>query len=380
MSNQRASFLLAILFIWVSFSSYAQRSRVGVYDDWETNRRKQIVDLYSFDAYMPKEGLKSVDFPSFLNKERAVSAYRPEEVMLVVSVGREHKAYPLSTLMYRPVINDRIGGTPVAVTYCPLTDQAVVWKRSFNYKGQTREVVFRTSGLLRNSNTVLYDQFTESWWQQYTGQALVGEFAGVELEMLSAMRMKVKDFYAYYPYGLTLTDKVREDIFPYGETPYYQYDQQFRKKPLLLRYMPESLLAAMERVAVVHVMNEQMIYPFEEIRKNGVINDKPMGMYLTLFYTEDIPSMHDERVIKDSKKVGHVVAYSSFLDGQLLTFAKEENNTFRDEETQSVWRLDGTCIEGSLKGKQLKAVVHTTSFAFAPTVFYPKATIYNFSW
>ncbi|MEH0157608.1 DUF3179 domain-containing protein [Limibacter armeniacum] len=366
-------------FLLLGGTADAQRSRVGVYPDWETNKHLSLANEYEFEAYTPKNAFKSIDYPTFINNEQAKKSYDFNEVAVIVSVGREHKAYPLSMLLYHPVINDRIGGKAIAVTYCPLTDAVNVWRRDFVHKGMPREIDFSVSGLLRNSNTVLYDRVSESWWQQFTGKAMVGEFAGISLEPISSIRMTMGDFWNAYPYGLAVSPKAKDPVIPYGTTPYYKYDQAFREKPLFLRHMPDSPLMAMERVVGIEIIGKHIVYPFSEIEKMGALNDKPMDMFVTIFYQEGVKSALDEKDISKSKSIGAIAAYSAFQSGQLLTF-KKEGKLFKDEETGSLWRFDGTCIDGALKGEKLKPLKSQNSFAFAQMVFYPKSLIYNINW
>lgn len=375
-------FRIMLLFVGLlpSVLLWAQRNRTGVDADWETDMsKKNKVTEYEFEAYMPKQSFKTINFPSFVNNERAKQSYKPEEAAVVVSVGNEHKAYSLDLLMYHPVINDRIGGIPIAVTYCPLTDAVNVWKRSFMYRNMVREVDFKVSGLLRNSNTVLYDRFTESWWQQFTGTAMIGEFAGVQLERVYSLRMTMKQFWDSHRYGLTINPNVKQPDLPYGISPYYKYDQTYREKPIFLRKTPQSTLMAMERVVGVEIMDKHIVYPYEEVRKAGVLNDKPLDMYVVVFWQEGITSALDTKTILEGKPVGSLAVYSSFVDGRLLTFIKE-GMVYRDEETSSVWTFEGACIEGELKGQQLKPLNFVSSFSFAQTVFYPDNLIYSVNW
>ena len=99
-----------------------------------------------------------------------------------VALGGEARAYPLRILIWHQIVNDRIAGIPVAVTYCPLCNAAIVFDRRVD--DETLE--FGTTGLLRHADMVMYDRLTESWWQQYEGRAIVGSLAGTRLTPLPA--------------------------------------------------------------------------------------------------------------------------------------------------------------------------------------------------
>ena len=94
----------------------------------------------------------------------------------MVAVGGEAKAYPLAMLMWHEIVNDTVGGLPVTITFCPLCNAAITFERVVD--GQ--ELTFGTAGMLRNSDLVMWDRQTQSWWQQFTGEALVGDFAGTD--------------------------------------------------------------------------------------------------------------------------------------------------------------------------------------------------------
>ena len=95
------------------------------------------------------------------------------------------KAYPLSILIWHEIVNDEIGGEPVTVTYCPLCNTTIAFDRNFD--GQVLE--FGTTGRLRHSDLVMYDRQSETWWQQATGEGLVGQYAGDRLTLIPATVM-----------------------------------------------------------------------------------------------------------------------------------------------------------------------------------------------
>ncbi|MEQ8193857.1 MAG: DUF3179 domain-containing (seleno)protein, partial [Rhodospirillales bacterium] len=127
----------------------------------------------------PKDGIPSIDRPRFTPLGNAGNL-APTEPVIGLIVNGDARAYPLRILMWHEIVNDEVGGVPVAVTYCPLCNSAIVFKRTV----QNRVLSFGTTGLLRHSDLVMYDRQTESWWQQFTGDAIVGKLTGQELQML----------------------------------------------------------------------------------------------------------------------------------------------------------------------------------------------------
>ncbi|MBB6459990.1 DUF3179 domain-containing (seleno)protein [Flammeovirga kamogawensis] len=369
----------SVLVFGFVLQSHAQVSRVGVKENWSTDLSRTTISLYEFEALTPRSAFQSIDNPRFYNEETSKEYYDANENVVVVSAGREYKAYPLEFLIFHQVINDRIGGVPIAVTYCPFTDAVIVYERRFTHRGVQRELLLKPSGMIRKSNIVLYDQQTESWWQQYNGTAKVGHFLGTELKQVCSLRMTMKDFYENCKYGLVIKDNVKDELLPYGINPYYKYDNVLTEKPLYLNYMPSEKLMPMETVLLVDLRGNNIIYPLEDLQQRKVLNDLPMDMYVVVFYEANSTSMLGGREIKTNDKQGSMAAYSSFHDGRLLTFSSEGNH-FIDEQTKSIWNFNGLCIDGSLKGQQLKQLMSKQSFAFVALDFYRNSLIYNINW
>ena len=129
----------------------------------------------------PKDGIPAIDDPQF-SPVSEVEDLGPDEPVIGLAIDGEARAYPLSILIWHEIVNDQIGETPVSVTYCPLCNSAVVFDR----RVEGRVLDFGTTGKLRNSDLVMYDRQTESWWQQFLGEAIVGEMTGTVLKSIPA--------------------------------------------------------------------------------------------------------------------------------------------------------------------------------------------------
>jgi hypothetical protein len=134
----------------------------------------------------------------------------------VVETSRETKAYPLQILVWHEIVNDTVGGVPVAVTYCPLCNTAVSFRRPVVDSAAT---TFGTSGKLYKSNLVIYDRATRSLWPQALGQAVTGELVGRRLERVATQIVAFADFRAAFPGGRVLSRHTGFDR-PYGQNPY----------------------------------------------------------------------------------------------------------------------------------------------------------------
>jgi hypothetical protein len=143
----------------------------------------------------------------------------PEEPVISISIGGEARAWPLRVLMWHEIANDTLGGIPIAATYCPLCNAAIVFDRRVDGK----VLDFGTTGNLRRSDLVMYDRQTESWWQQYTGEGIIGTHAGVRLVMLPSRLESWANFKARHPDGTVLVP-TNPAARNYGANPYRGYD------------------------------------------------------------------------------------------------------------------------------------------------------------
>ncbi len=148
-----------------------------------------------------KDAIPPIDSPLFVPAVGADEWLHPMEPVLVVSRDDVARAYPLQLLLFHEMVNDSIDGFPFLVTYCPLCNTALVFECSVG--GQVYD--FGTSGLLRGSDLVMYDRQTDSWWQQLTGEALVGAMSGSVLTPIAAQQVTWSAFKQAYPGGLVLS-------------------------------------------------------------------------------------------------------------------------------------------------------------------------------
>ena len=244
----------------------------------------------------------------------------------------------------------------------------------FDRKVNNKVLDFGTTGRLRNSDLVMYDRQTESWWQQFEGMAIIGDYNGQQLTELPSQILAFKVFQENYPAGKVLS---RETGFqrPYGKNPYQGYDH-IDNKPFLLQNKTDPRLPAMERAIGIHHGDVQRIYPFSELKNQTVLNDSIDNLDLVIFKSEDMRSALNERMIKDSKKVAAYTVFSRHVGGEKLIF-EAKNGKIIDKNTSSQWSPLGKAITGKLKGNTLRPVVHGVHFAFAWLAFKPDSEIYG---
>ena len=180
-------------------------------------------------------------------------------------------------------MNDTVGGLPVTITFCPLCNAAITFERVVD--GQ--ESTFGTSGMLRNSDLVMWDRQTQSWWQQFTGEALVGDFAGTDsvLTFVPSSIIAWDTFAESYPDGLLMERLVNENgapLRPYDTPPYTGYDN-VDNQPFLFSGMVDRRLVATSRVLTIEG-DIPVDYPFSFLAENPVLNDSFGEIDLVAFF------------------------------------------------------------------------------------------------
>ncbi|MFQ5755471.1 MAG: DUF3179 domain-containing protein [Acidiferrobacterales bacterium] len=337
----------------------------------KTDFSKTLVDLDEIiSGGPPKDGIPAIDKPEFVSTREASDWVNPQEPVIVVSVAADARAYPLQILIWHEIVNDTVGGRLVSVTFCPLCNSSLVFDRRVN----DRVLDFGTTGRLRKSDLVMYDRQTESWWQQLTGRAIVGELAGTRLTQVPASIVAFGDFAKTYPNGKVLSRRTGYSR-PYGNNPYRGYDR-IGDQPFLFTDTVDPRLPAMERVISISVNGKHKLYPFSIFANDPIINDKVNGLPVVVFSRQGTLSVLDQETIARSRAVPSATAYERELNGRVLTFELRDGKIL-DRETQSQWGLFGNAIDGQLIGQRLKPTESGVHFAFAWLAFNVDSEIYG---
>ncbi len=340
-------------------------SRAG----WKTDFSRHSVPLAEFRSGGPgRDGIPPVDNPKFVSVDSADEWLDGQEPVLVVELDGAARAYPVQILTWHEIVNDNLAGRPIAVTFCPLCNSSVVFDRRVD----GRELTFGTTGNLRKSDLVMWDRQTESWWQQFSGEALVGELTGKVLTPLSSQTLSWKDFRNRFPGGDVLS---RDTGFTrdYGRNPYEGYDSP-DEEPFLFDGETDGRLPAKERVAAVFVGDQAAVVPFARLRARGVTSFTVARTPVVVMFEPGVASALDEATIAESEDVGTSAAFDRRLDGNTLEFERD-GDVIVDRGTGSVWDITGRAIEGPLRGRRLTPVRHDQQFWFALAAFLPDARI-----
>jgi hypothetical protein len=284
------------------------------------------------------------------HRQEADSWLNSSEPVISFQLGDTARAYPLQILIWHEIVNDEINGTPVLVTFCPLCYSAIVFDRRID--GEVHD--FGVSGFLRHSDMIMFDRKTESLWQQFTGEALVGDYTGTHLEILPSQILSYRQFKEAYPEGRVLSRETGHRR-SYGQNPYAGYDD-INNTPMFMDESDDPRLRPMEKVIGVRVDDLQKAYPYAVSREEQVINDELGEHPIVVFHTAGARSAMDASQISRSREDGSTGAFYRTLNDQVLDFSFKSGQ-ITDDQTGSIWNISGKAVEGELEGEELEPLL-----------------------
>ena len=214
-----------------------------------------------------RDGIPPIDNPLFDDFATADLWLQDASPVISVEIDGVARAYPLAILTRHEIANDVLAETPIAVTFCPLCNSAVVFDRRIGEDTLRLGV----SGFLRNSDLIMWDDLTQSLWQQLTGQGIVGAYTGTLLDIVPSQLVGYGAFKGQYPDGEVLSTQGRF----YGTNPYAGYDSS--SQPFLFNGTPDPRLPAAERVLAWATEDSSIAYPFSVLSDAFVLNDSFAG-------------------------------------------------------------------------------------------------------
>lgn len=286
--------VILLLITTLLFGAAAQAQRLP--DAWKkewphTDFSKSNVDFSEIlSGGPPKDGIPAIEVPRF-KPVADIHDIKDQEPVILLEINQDARAYPLGILMWHEIANDEVGGVPVAVTYCPLCNAAIVFDRRLG----DLVLDFGVSGKLRYSDMIMYDRQTQSWWQQFTGEGIVGDMTDKKLAQLPARIVPFSTFKEKHPNGMVLVP-ANPKARGYGENPYVKYDSLSR--PFL--YDGEYDGPGSPLSYVVAVGKEAWL--LEDLRKLGQVNHGK----IRLTWREGMSSALDKQRIDRGRDIGYV--------------------------------------------------------------------------
>ena len=302
------------------------------------------------------DGIPPLELPQFVQNASAINL-DPAELVLGVKLDDNIRAYPHNILNWHEVVNDRfsVDGSleRATLSYCPLTGSAMLWKSFMEAGNET----FGTSGLLFNSNLIMYDRATESLWSQMLEQSIQGPQIKRIPDRLPVVETTWGTWRAMYPETSVLSENTgfsrNYSVYPYGS---------YRENPRLLfpvNNMDDERLHRKERVLGINVGRDSVVYPVANFSSNvEVINDIVGDMQV---------------VVAGSSGLNFGVVFNRELeDCTVLSFEAIQNKlpvVMRDNEGNEL-DVFGTAVSGARTGQQLQKTNSYISYWFAWTAFF----------
>lgn len=335
---------------------------------WSTDFSRVTADLS--DAVVVADGRGAIPViaePRYETVAEADEWLNSNEPVLAALAGGEARAYPLRLLLWHEAVNDWLGGQPVLATYCPRCNSAAVFERTVG----KLTPVFRATSVLRSDNRVLFDEATESWWQQATGESIAGGFAGFRLPPALSAVISWNDFKNAYPTGTVLSRASGFDI-DYGFNPYFNAD--FTQPPLSAGEI-DPRLPARARVLGLRSADDALAVPFSALDFSPAANLMVGTTPVAVFWQRGTSSPLSSTDVAQGRDVGAAVAFDARLEGRTLAF-QAARGSFIDEQTGSVWSITGEALSGPLAGQRLDVLAHVNSFWSCWAAFHPATSVY----
>ncbi len=320
----------------------------------------------------PPDGIPPVDDPQFVSVDVADAWLNDPEPILVVDVDGDVRGYPIQIMMWHEIVNDTVGGLPLAVTYCPLCNSAITFERTV----RGVETTFGTSGSLYFANLVMYDRATESLWNQLDGRAVVGLLTGETLTQVPSSTVSWAVFKESLPDAKVLDRERTGAQRNYGTNPYTGLDDP-NGQPFLFNGEIDVRAKAMQRVVAIEGETDAAAWSLSALSGDvaaqataGEFEGKP----LTIFWQAGEASALDARDIAAGRDVGTVGVFSPIVDGETLTF-RVDGDSFIDDQTSSTWNVLGEATDGPMVGTKLEPITFVRTFWFSWAAFRPDTTL-----
>jgi len=359
----RLFYLILIGFVAMSCTSVDTKSGLSSNTDneWLIPKDKVI------DGGPGKDGIPALTNPNFVDLN-SVSYLDNNNLVIVFRAGGIVHFYPHKILDWHEIINDEIGGQALTVSYCPLTGTAIGLSRDLVVDGQSKKTTFGVSGLLYNTNLILYDRLTNSYWSQMRNQCVAGKLKGEFPNNLTLLETSYQTAKELYPQARVVSSNT--DVYNASQYDHYPYgDYRTNNNTLLFSVSnDDTRLPRKERILGIVENNASKAYRFSSFGDtNSVITDQVGGI---------------DVVIAGNQTKGVMLAFTAnWVGGQKLSF-----NAVNDVNVPAVFLKDnlgnqydilGFAVTGPDAGKQLQQVHTYISYWFAWGAFHPETDIYQ---
>ena len=324
--------------------------------------------LSEMQSVLPADAIPSITDPEMVRRDQ-VDYLSDSDLVFGVVVNDEARAYPHNIGWWHEIVNDRIDGYPVSVTFCPLTGTGLVFDGK---RAHRRRLELGVSGLLYNSNLVMFDREDESLYPQIYAAGVHGAGQGQTLSLMPVVETTWGAWKQLYPNTLVIANgpysQTRYTTYPYGDYRTNDSAFLFRIRPTLRANGNDYavLLPAKDRVLGVRIDAETRAYPFDQVGSRRVVNDVLGGQEIVVVYDAEY-----RLAIPYWRRVGDRVLTFDIVDDGSFPFS------IRDVETETLWDIKGRAVDGELEGLQLTQVPAHNSMWFAWVNFWPNTSVWH---
>lgn len=328
-------------------------------------------------SLLPQDSIQAIDEPEFQTADDASQAIDLDERVIGLVINGDARAYPIPILSVHEIINDEVGGEPVAITWCPLCYTALVFSR--NIESRIDPLSFGVSGKLLYETLVMYDRETDSFWSQLYGAAIEGPMSGTRLSFFPSVFTEWSAWKEQYPDTLVLDKEATCKRFKcgtYSSNPRGSYDidpyASYYIQPgqgVVNRQIPRDdeleLDAPKKRVLGIRIAGQARAYPYDSLFRQPLINDRVNGAAVLIWF-------------ETNTRTG--AAYMRTVNRAELTFSLDplDPDILLDNETGSRWQASsGVAINGPLEGSRLEPVFMTSAFEFGWFDYFPDSETYG---
>jgi hypothetical protein len=296
-----------------------------------------------------RDGIPALNRPPAVSAAAGDQFLAPGALVLGVAIGGQARAYPHNVLWWHEIVNDELGGRPIAVSYCPLTGSGMVYDPAIG--GQTLN--FGVSGLLFDNNLVLFDRATQSLWSQMRVQAVCGSFSGTAPSLLPVVQSTWAAWKALQP-ETTVVSFDTGFRRNYNQYPYGSYDQIGDNSLLFPQSFLDSRRPLKELVLGIREGATARAYPYGALGEGAAVNDAVGGRAVLVVF---------------DRAAEMAIGFDRDTAGGRLSFEVAEATGFpfrlRDRETGTLWDLKGAALAGPMAGARLSPVVTYSAMWFA---------------
>lgn len=298
-----------------------------------------------------KDWIPPLSAPRYVEASKA-NWLDDDDLVLGYVQGSDARAYPIRILNFHEIVNETMAGRPVLISYCPLCRSGLVFDRRVG----DQTLTFGNTGGLYESDLLMYDRETDSFWFQVGGEAIVGTLTGSRLTLLPSLLVPWKEWRTLYPHSLVLSQDTGF-LRPYGSDPFLDYDR-LGTPPGFPIHRTDDRLDPKEKVLGLNLGEMPRAYSLTRLG-DGVVMDTLNGHPLVIFSERNGPAG---------------AAFVPNIASRPLTFALEAG-AFKDRETGSQWDLAGRAVAGPLLGQQLTPIPARNTYWFAWVAAFPQTTL-----